>query len=72
MMHTTAISCGSMATFLLSEFNPTRQFATLMIAMLSGAIIGDLVLLPALLLSPIGKRWCVPAKFASTVESEGP
>ncbi len=71
MMYTTAISCGSMAPFLLSEFNPTRQFATLMIAMLSGAIIGDLVLLPALLLSPVGKRWCAAAKISSTIESVG-
>ena len=58
MMHTTAISCCSMAPFLLAEFNPTRQFATLMISMLTGAILGDLILLPALLLSPVGRRWC--------------
>ncbi len=62
MMHTTAISCVSMTPFLLAEFNPTRQFATLMIAMLSGAILGDLVLLPALLLSPLGKHCCPAAK----------
>jgi len=55
MIHTTLISCFSMAPFLLAEFIPTQQFAKLMIAMLTGAIVGDLLLLPALLLSPLGK-----------------
>ena len=54
MIHTTLISCVSMAPFLLAEFLPTQQFAELMIVMLSIAIIGDLILLPALLLSPLG------------------
>ncbi len=55
MFHTMLISCFSMLPFLLAEFNPTRQFAVLMIAMLSSALLGDLVLLPAMLLSPLGK-----------------
>jgi len=54
MFHTMLISCCSMLPFLLAEFMPTRQFACLMIAMLSSALLGDLVLLPALLLSPLG------------------
>ncbi|MEQ1829863.1 MAG: MMPL family transporter [Pirellula sp.] len=55
MLHTMLISCCSMLPFMFSEFLPTRQFAMLMIAMLSSSILGDLVLLPALLLSPLGK-----------------
>jgi len=55
MIHTTLISCVSMMPFLLADFIPTQQFAKLMIVMLSGTILGDLVLLPALLLSPLGK-----------------
>ena len=54
MIQTTLISCCSMGPFLLAEFLPTQQFAKLMIIMLSGAIVGDLVLLPALLLCPLG------------------
>jgi predicted RND superfamily exporter protein len=54
MIHTTVISCVAMAPFLFAEFLPTQQFAKLMIVMLSLAIVGDLVLLPALLLSPLG------------------
>lgn len=55
MFHTMLISCCSMLPFLFADFMPTRQFALLMIAMLSSAILGDLVLLPALLLSPLGR-----------------
>jgi len=54
MIFTTLISCVSMAPFLLAEFLPTQQFAKLMIIMLSFAVVGDLILLPALLLSPLG------------------
>jgi predicted RND superfamily exporter protein len=55
MIHTMLISCCSMLPFMFADFNPTRQFAMLMIAMMSTSILGDLVLLPALLLSPLGK-----------------
>ncbi len=55
MFHTMLISCCSMLPFVFADFLPTRQFAFLMIAMLSSALLGDLVLLPALLLSPLGK-----------------
>lgn len=55
MIHTMLISCCSMLPFMFAAFNPTRQFAILMIAMMSTSILGDLVLLPALLLSPLGK-----------------
>ncbi len=51
MFHTMLISCCSMLPFLFADFNPTRQFAVLMIAMMSSSILGDLLLLPALLLS---------------------
>ena len=61
MIHTMLISCCSMLPFMFAEFNPTRQFAMLMIAMMSTSILGDLVLLPALLLSPLGKWNTRPA-----------
>lgn len=54
MIQTTLVSCCSMGPFLLAEFLPTQQFAKLMIVMLSCAIVGDLILLPALLLCPLG------------------
>jgi predicted RND superfamily exporter protein len=62
MVHTMLISCCSMVPFLFADFNPTRQFAILMISMMSTSILGDLILLPALLLSPWGKpRRVAPA-----------
>jgi predicted RND superfamily exporter protein len=66
MFHTTLISCLSMMPFLFAGFLPTQQFAKLMILMLSGAIVGDLLVLPALLMSPwgvvIGKSMAQNAK----------
>ena len=56
MCQTTLISCTAMIPFLFAAFLPTQRFAILMIAMLLGAIIGDLILLPALLVSRFG-RW---------------
>jgi predicted RND superfamily exporter protein len=64
MFHTMLISCCSMLPFLFADFLPTRQFAFLMIAMLSSAILGDLVLLPGMLLSPLG-LCLVPKRSAS-------
>ncbi|HBE70556.1 MAG TPA: hypothetical protein DDW52_20615 [Planctomycetaceae bacterium] len=55
MLNTTFICTASMLPFLFSEFLPTSKFALLMILMLLGAIIGDLIMLPAILLSPLGK-----------------
>ncbi len=54
MLHTTLICTGSMFPFFFGDFLPTSKFALLMILILSGAIIGDLVLLPALLQSSLG------------------
>jgi predicted RND superfamily exporter protein len=59
-----------MLPFMFAAFNPTRQFAMLMIAMMSTSILGDLVLLPALLLSPLGKwKTSHPSCRSSTVGS---
>ncbi|MBX3421682.1 MAG: MMPL family transporter [Pirellulaceae bacterium] len=56
MLFTTLISCGAMLPFMFCEFLPTGRFALLLILILAGAIIGDLILLPALLRGPMG-RW---------------
>jgi len=50
MAATTLISCGAMLPFVFSEFVPTQQFAIIIIAMLSLAWLGDVVLLPVILL----------------------
>jgi len=55
MMQTTIIGGLGLAVFATSTFTPTQQFGYLMISMLGAALIGDLLLLPALLVSPVGR-----------------
>ncbi len=52
----TSLTCGlGLLLFAASNFVPTRRFAWMMAALLGLAIIGDLVLLPAILLSRLGR-----------------
>jgi predicted RND superfamily exporter protein len=68
MVHTTLIcSCG-LLVFALSSFVPILHFAWLMVFLLLSALVGDLLLLPAILAGPAG-RWFEKAK---TVKSESP
>ncbi len=55
MIQTTLIAGLGLAVFATSTFTPTQQFGYLMITMLSTALIGDLLLLPAILSGPVGK-----------------
>jgi len=49
--------CGvGILAFAPSEFAPTRRFAWMLSLLVFAALVGDLVLLPALLASPLG-RW---------------
>lgn len=67
MTQTTLIAGLGLAVFATSTFTPTQQFGTLMICMLGAALFGDLILLPALLCSPLGRFFApgVPAVFAA-------
>ncbi len=52
----TAIICGiGLLVYSFSGFVPTRRFAWMMCALLTAALVGDLLLLPALLVGPFGK-----------------
>jgi predicted RND superfamily exporter protein len=52
----TSLSCGiGLLIFALSDFVPTCRFAWMMATLLGLALAGDLVVMPALLLSPAGK-----------------
>lgn len=70
MLHTTLICTFAMAPFFLSDFLPTSKFALLMILILWGAILGDLIVLPALLQSPLG-RWIGSRQAALANQSGG-
>ncbi len=55
MMQTAFVGGLGMFVFALSTFTPTQRFGTLMLILLLTALLGDLVLLPALLAGPLGK-----------------
>lgn len=55
MTQTTAIGGIGLSIFAFSTFTPTQRFGTLMLALLVAALVGDLLFLPALLASPLGR-----------------
>jgi hypothetical protein len=57
MVYTTLVCCAGLIPFAFSEFLPARQFSLAIIGLLSLALLGDLILLPALLISPLGRLW---------------
>jgi hypothetical protein len=55
-MFTSSMVCGlGPLVFALSDFLPTARFAWMMLLLLTIAVLGDLVLLPALVVGPLGK-----------------
>lgn len=70
MTQTTIIAGVGLSVFALSTFTPTQRFGTLMLSLLGAALIGDLIFLPALLASPLGRVFSVrPVKKFSQPES---
>ncbi len=55
MLQTTLICGCGMLVFGLSDFVPASRFAVLLAILLATALVGDLLLLPALLCSPVGR-----------------
>ncbi|MEZ6092752.1 MAG: MMPL family transporter [Pirellulaceae bacterium] len=55
MTQTTLIAGLGLSVFALSTFQPTQRFGVLMLVLLAAALIGDLILLPAMLASPLGR-----------------
>ena len=55
MTQTTIVGGLGLFVFALSTFTPTQRFGTLMLVMLATALVGDLILLPALLAGPAGR-----------------
>lgn len=52
----TTLCCGlGLLVFAISEFLPTQRFALMMAVLLGTALVGDLLLLPALLNGPLGR-----------------
>jgi predicted RND superfamily exporter protein len=70
MTQTTAIGGLGLSIFAFSTFTPTQRFGTLMLALLATALIGDLIFLPALLASPLGRVFDGPRRWKSKPKSE--
>ena len=62
MTQTTLIGGLGFSVLSFSTFTPTQRFGTLMLTLLSAALIGDLVMLPGLLASPLGRFFCPPGR----------
>ena len=71
MTQTTIIAGLGLAVFATSTFTPTQQFGYLMITMLAAALVGDLLMLPALLCGPLG-RFFAPGAPAVPEEEQLP
>jgi predicted RND superfamily exporter protein len=61
MTQTTLIGGLGLSVFAISTFTPTQRFGVLMLTLLSAALVGDLIFLPAILISPLGRLFS-PAK----------
>lgn len=66
MIQTSVICCLGLAVFMLSDFVPIARFSCLLIALILMALLGDLVVLPALLLSPLGRVFVRPPPVSVT------
>ena len=60
MTQTTIIGGLGLSVFMISTFTPTQRFGTLMLTLLAAALVGDLILLPALLAGRWGEWFCPP------------
>ncbi len=69
-MAQTTLICGlGILVFVVSRFTPTSRFAWLMFVLLSTALVGDLVVLPAILIGPLGRIF-QPRKTAAESDDE--
>jgi predicted RND superfamily exporter protein len=57
MIQTSAICGFGLLVFSLSPFGPISRFGWMMCSMLAAALVGDLVVLPAILVGPLGRMF---------------
>lgn len=55
MTQTTLIASAGMLVFAFSTFAPTQRFGMLMVPLMFAALVGDLIILPAMLVSGVGR-----------------
>ncbi len=66
MAHTTLICSSGLLVFAASSFVPILHFAWLMVFLLLSALVGDLVLLPAILAGPLGSCFEISKRVSAT------
>ncbi len=71
MLQTTLICGVGMLVFAISPFVPIRRFAQFMALLLVAALAGDLVVLPALLISFIGRPFSKKSGETKPIDSVG-
>ena len=71
MTQTTAIGGLGLSIFAFSTFTPTQRFGTLMLTLLAAALVGDLIFLPALLASPLGRVFDGPQGRRKSEPAQG-
>ena len=72
MTQTTLIGGLGLFAFALSTFTPTQRFGTLMLFLLMAALVGDLIFLPAILASPLGRFFGKELENAGENSSDEP
>lgn len=72
MTQTTIVGGLGLSVFALSTFTPTQRFGTLMLSLLVAALFGDLIFLPALLASPLGRIFNIRRNKHSDQKQDGP
>ncbi|WP_298863275.1 MMPL family transporter [uncultured Gimesia sp.] len=69
----TSLICGlGLLVFAFSNFVPTSRFAWMMFGLLFMALLGDLIVLPALLLGPLGRFFTVATEQDAAEPSASP
>jgi hypothetical protein len=64
-VQTAVVVVAGILVFAASSFAPTARFALLLALLMIAALVGDLLLLPALLVGPLGRRFMRPRGAAA-------
>jgi predicted RND superfamily exporter protein len=65
LVQTAVVVVAGILVFAASSFAPTARFALLLALLMIAALVGDLLLLPALLVGPLGRRFFRPRRPAA-------
>lgn len=71
MLQSAMVGGLGLLVFATSTFTPTRQFGYLMVTILGAALVGDTIMLPAIIASPLGKYFDPRSKRVGSRPSGG-